>query len=67
MSESATGQVDPALNRAISDAMVELYATFHQHDRMTATTYINDNIVVCALENNLAALSQVKDGSVDAI
>jgi hypothetical protein len=33
MSASATGQLDPALNRAISDAMVELYATFYQHDR----------------------------------
>jgi uncharacterized protein YbcI len=33
--------------------MVELYATFYQHDRTTATTYINDNIVVCVLENIL--------------
>jgi hypothetical protein len=55
MSVSATGQVDPALNRAISDAMVELYTIFYQHDRTTATTYINDNIVVCVLENILTA------------
>jgi uncharacterized protein YbcI len=33
--------------------MVDLYATFYKHDRTTATTYINDNIVVCVLENIL--------------
>lgn len=53
MSVAATDQADPALNRAISDAMVELYAIFYQHDRTTATTYINDNVVVCLLENIL--------------
>lgn len=26
---------------------------FYEHDRTTATTYINDNIVVCVLENIL--------------
>jgi hypothetical protein len=46
MSVAAADQADPVLNRAISDAMVELYATFYQHDRTTATTYI-----VCVLEN----------------
>jgi uncharacterized protein YbcI len=35
--------------------MVQLYATFYQHDRTTATTYINDNIVVCVLEHILTA------------
>ncbi len=55
MSVAATHWADPALNRAISDAMIELYATFYQHDRTTATTYINDNIVVCVLENILTA------------
>jgi uncharacterized protein YbcI len=55
MSVAATHQADSALNRAISDAMVELYAIFYQHDRTTATTYINDNIVVCLLENILTA------------
>ena len=53
MSVAASPQADPELNRAISDAMVELYAIFYQHDRTTATTYINDNIVVCVLENIL--------------
>ena len=33
--------------------MVELYAAFYRHDRTTATTYINDNIIVCVLENIL--------------
>lgn len=43
----------PNLTEAISAAMVELYAEFYDHDRTTATTYINDNIVVCVLENIL--------------
>lgn len=34
--------------------MVELYADFYDHDRTTATTYINDNIVVCVLEDILS-------------
>jgi uncharacterized protein YbcI len=55
MSVAAVHQADRALNRAISDAMVELYATFYEHDRTTAITYINDNIVVCVLENILTA------------
>jgi uncharacterized protein YbcI len=38
---------------AISAAMVELYARVYEHDRTTATTYINDKIVVCVLENIL--------------
>jgi len=42
-----------ALTEAISVAMVELYASFYGHDRTTATTYINDHIVVCVLENIL--------------
>jgi uncharacterized protein YbcI len=33
--------------------MVELYAQVYDHDRTTATTYINDKIVVCVLENIL--------------
>ena len=42
-----------ALTEAISDAMTELYAAFYDHRRTTATTYINDKIVVCVLENIL--------------
>lgn len=34
--------------------MVELYAEFYDHSRTTATTYINDKIVVCVLENILS-------------
>jgi uncharacterized protein YbcI len=41
------------LTTAISAVMVELYASFYAHDRTTATTYLNDNIVVCVLENIL--------------
>lgn len=43
-----------ALTAAISAAMVELYAEFYGHSRTTATTYINDNVVVCVLENILS-------------
>ncbi|HET9720085.1 MAG TPA: Na-translocating system protein MpsC family protein [Solirubrobacteraceae bacterium] len=41
------------LQEAISAAMVELYAEVYEHERTTATTYLNDNIVVCVLENIL--------------
>jgi uncharacterized protein YbcI len=41
------------LTDAISAAMVALYARFYNHDRTTATTYINDNVVVCILEDIL--------------
>lgn len=43
-----------SLTEAISAAMVELYAQFYGHDRTTATTYINDNVVVCVLEDILS-------------
>ena len=33
--------------------MVELYAAFYGDARTTASTYINDNTVVCVLENIL--------------
>ena len=42
------------LTDAISAAMVELYAEHYGHDRTTATTYINDNVVVCVLEDILS-------------
>jgi uncharacterized protein YbcI len=48
---TATGATE--LTEAISDAMLALYAAFYEHDRTTATTYINDNIVVCVLESIL--------------
>lgn len=42
------------LTEAISAAMVDLYGRFYGHDRTTATTYINDNVVVCILEDILS-------------
>jgi len=42
------------LTEAISAAIVDLYAEFYGHARTTATTYINDNVVVCVLENILS-------------
>ena len=38
------------LKTAISAEIVKLYTTFYGHDRTTATTYINDNVVLCVLE-----------------
>ena len=54
----------PHLTEAISAAMVELYAEVYGHHRTTATTYINDNIVVCVLESILtkAEMAQIADG-----
>ncbi len=53
------------LTDAISAAMVELYAEFYDHDRTTATTYINDNVVLCVLEDILSAreTEQIADGA----
>ena len=42
-----------ALTRAISSEIAALYALVYGHDRTTATTYINDNVVLCVLENIL--------------
>jgi len=41
------------LTEAISEEIVALYARVYGHDRTTATTYINDNVVLCVLENIL--------------
>lgn len=42
-----------ALTSAISAAMVGLYRDFYGHDRTTATTYINDDVVLCVLRDIL--------------
>ncbi len=42
-----------ALTQAISSEIGALYARVYGHDRATATTYINDNVVLCVLENIL--------------
>jgi uncharacterized protein YbcI len=46
------------LTRAISAAIVTLYAEVYGHDRTTASTYINDNVVVCILEDILTSSEQ---------
>ena len=43
-----------ALTEAISASMVTLYGRHYGHDRTTGTTYINDNVVVCVLEDILS-------------
>ncbi|MEO6497200.1 MAG: Na-translocating system protein MpsC family protein [Solirubrobacteraceae bacterium] len=52
------------LTGAISEAVLDLYSTVYGHQRTTATTYINDEVVVCVLENMLTADEQapVADG-----
>jgi uncharacterized protein YbcI len=62
MSVGITGS---ELTDAISAAMVDLYGKFYNHDRTTATTYINDNVVVCILEDILSSgeSSQIADGA----
>ena len=51
---STAGLQGDALTEAISASMVELYARHYGHDRTTGTTYINDNVVVCVLEDILS-------------
>ncbi len=41
------------LTSAISAAIVDLYREHYGHDRATASTYINDNTVLCVLEDIL--------------
>lgn len=58
------------VTEAISQSMVALYAEFYGHERTTATTYINDNVVVCVLENILTegeSLRVAEGGSMDVI
>ena len=43
------------LTDSISAAMVHLYGRFYGHDRTSATTDINDNVVVCILERTSSA------------
>lgn len=61
----AIGAGDAILSEQISAALVALYGEFYDHARTTATTYINDNVVVCILEDILSAgeTSQIADGA----
>lgn len=53
MSVAVEAQGGEELTEAISAAIVELYATVYGHHRTTATTYLNDNVVICVLESIL--------------
>ncbi len=50
--------VASALTQAISSEIAALYALVYGHDRTTATTYINDNVVLCVLENSSPSTRQ---------
>ena len=52
------------LTESISGAMVDLYTEVYGDQNTTATTYINDNVVVCVLESILSPreASQVEAG-----
>ena len=69
MTATGTWPEREELTVAISAAMVELYAAFYDHHRTTATTYINDKIVVCVLENILTTSEDilVADGARGAV
>lgn len=49
--------------------MAGLYEDFYDHDRTTATTYVNDNVVVCVLEDILSVRegAQIRDGGSDDV
>ena len=51
----AVSSQGPALELTglISAAITDLYAAVYRHGRTTATTYINDRIVLCVLEGIL--------------
>jgi uncharacterized protein YbcI len=58
MSDGSAKPLGDGLTRAISAAIVSLYGEVYGHDRTTASTYINDNIVVCILEDILTTSEQ---------
>lgn len=57
------------LTAAISEAMVNLYQRHYGHDRTRARTFINDDVVVCVLEDILTGdeLRLVEDGAGQAV
>ena len=58
------------LTEEISAAILDLYARCYGHRRTTATTYINDNVVVCILEGILTEGEDAQiaaGGAVDVI
>ncbi len=54
-----------ALTEAISAEMVVLYSRFYGHDRTSARTFINEDVVVCVLENVLSTseVDQLAEGA----
>lgn len=54
MTGSQDGLEGEALTEAISASIVDLYARCYGHDRTTGSTYINDNVVLCVLEDILS-------------
>ena len=58
MSYTGVSNHDDDITGKISAAMVALYAEVYGHDRTTASTYINDDVVVCILEDILSCSEQ---------
>ena len=54
MPDSGTPLEGSSLTEAISAAMVALYGKVYGHDRTRATSYVNDDVVVCILEDILS-------------
>lgn len=57
------------LTDSISAAMVDLYGRVYGHDRTTAVTYINGDVVVCILQDILSVdeIRLVDEGSRAAV
>ncbi len=58
MLDGRAPSADSELTCAISAAIVTLYGEVYGHSRTTASTYINDNVVVCILEDILSSSEQ---------
>ena len=62
-SSEMTSSAQPTLMQAISGEIAALYARAYGHHRTTATTYINDRVVLCVLEK---ILTDHETGLIDA-
>ncbi len=61
---ASPGTQDRRLLASISGAIVDIYDAAFDPVRTTATTYLNDNVVVCILEDVLRAREEGAEGSV---
>lgn len=53
--DETSGELESTLARGISHEMVRLYSEYYGHQRTTARTYINENIVLVMLQSSVTA------------